>query len=118
MHSIKVFVYKIEIKFDKDPLAMEQNYLTKTVVVYIVFGLDGWPRNPTNNFKFKNCLFGATNVVKYSDNEKYVYCGYGITLGSGGSWSFNNDFARNVVIFGVDSSLSHCDNRNNLKITF
>ena len=120
MHSIKAFVYRIEIKFDKDPLAIEQNnYLTKIVVVYIVFGLDGWPRSPTNNFKFKNCLFGTTNVVKYSDKEKYVYSGHGITLGSGGSWSFNNDFARNVVIFGVDnSSLSYCDNRNNLKITF
>ena len=31
-----------------------------------------------------------------------------------GSWSFNNDFARNVVIFGVDNgSSSHSDNRKN-----
>ena len=29
----------------------------------------------TNNFKFKNCLFGATNIVKNSDKEKYVYSG-------------------------------------------
>ena len=29
-----------------------------------------------------------------------------------GSWSFNDDFARNVKIFGVDnSSSSHTDNR-------
>ena len=56
------------IKFDKDPLAVEQNnYLTKVVNVYIVYDLDVWPRNPTNNLKFKNCLFGATNVVKNSD---------------------------------------------------
>ena len=32
----------------------------------------------------------------------------------GGSWSFDNDFVRNVVIFGVnDSSSSHADNRQN-----
>ena len=56
------------IKFDKDPLAVEQNnYLTKVANVYIVYDLDVWPRNPTNNLKFKNCLFGATNVVKNSD---------------------------------------------------
>ena len=46
------------IIFDKDPLAVEQNnYLTKIVNVYIVYDLDAWPRNSTNNSKSKNCLF-------------------------------------------------------------
>ena len=40
------------------------------------------------------CLFGATNLVKNSDQAKYVYSGYGITFDSAGSWSFDNDFAR------------------------
>ena len=70
--------------------------------------------NPTNNFKFRNCLFGATKLVKNSDKETYVYSGYGITFDSRGSWSFDNDFARNAVIFGVDNcSSSHSDNRQN-----
>ena len=31
-----------------------------------------------------------------------------------GSWSFDNDFARNVIIFGVDNSLSsYADDRKN-----
>ena len=65
MHSVKLSGYRIEIKFDKDTLAVEQNnYLTKIVNVYIVYELNAWPRNPTNNFKFKNFLFGATSVVK------------------------------------------------------
>ena len=52
------------IKLDKDLLAVEQNnYLTKMVTFYIVYELDVWPRNPTTNFQFKNCLFGATNVL-------------------------------------------------------
>ena len=55
----------MDIKFDKDPLAVEQNnYLTKIVNVYIVYHLVTWPRNPINDFKFKNCLFEATNTVK------------------------------------------------------
>ena len=88
--------------------------MTKIVNVYIAYDLDDWPRNPTNNFKFKNCLFGATNVVKNSDKEKYLYSGYGITFDSRDSWSFDNDFARNVIIFGIDnSSSSHSDNRKN-----
>ena len=115
MHNVKLSGYRIGIKFDKDALAVEQNhYLTKIVNVYIVYELYTWPRNPTNNFKFKNWLFGETNVVKNSDKEKYVYSGFGITFDSAGSWSFGNDSARNVMIFGVDnSSSSHSDNRKN-----
>ena len=65
LHSIKLSLYRIGIKFDKDPLTVEQNnYLTKIATVYIVYDLDAWPRNPTNNFKFRNCLFRANSIVK------------------------------------------------------
>ena len=38
----------------------------------------------------------------------------GITVDSAGSWSFDNDTARNVIIFGVDnSSSSHSGNWKN-----
>ena len=41
-----------------------------------------------------------------------MYSGYGITFDSAGSWSFDNDFARNVVIVGVDNKSSpHANNR-------
>ena len=92
MHSIKLYGFRIGIKFDKDFLAMEQdNYFIKIVNVYIVYDLDAWSRNPTNNLKFKNCLFGATSIVK----------------------SFDNDTARNV--FGVDNTSSfHADNCKNI----
>ena len=88
--------------------------MAKIVNAYIVYDLDAWPRNPTNNFKFKNYLFAVTNIVKNSDKEKYVYSGYGITFDSAGSWSFDNDFARNVIIFGADNcSSSYSHNRKN-----
>ena len=38
--------------------------------------------------------------------EIYVYSGYGIRFDSAGEWSFDNDTARNVIIFGVDNSSS------------
>ena len=86
LHSINFFAYRIRIKFDKDPLAVEQNnYLSKIVNVYIVYDLDAWPRNPTSNSKFKNCLSRATSVVKDSDKENYVCSGYGIKFDSAGS---------------------------------
>ena len=43
-----------------------------------------------------------------------MYSGYGVTFDSAGSWSINNDTAKNVIIFGVDnSSLSYTDNCKN-----
>ena len=88
--------------------------MTKILNVYIVYYLDTWPRNPTCNFKFKNCLFGVTNIVKNSDKEKYVCSGYGTKFDSTGSWSVDNGPARNVIIFGVDhNSSSHPENGKN-----
>ena len=43
----------------------------------------------------------ATSIVKISDKEKSVCISYGIILDSAGSWSFDNNFARNIIIFGV-----------------
>ena len=47
-----------------------------------------------------------------------MYSGYRITFDSAGSWSFDNDFARYFIIFGVDNSWSsHSDNcKNNFLI--
>ena len=73
MHSIKLSENRTGIKFDKDPLTVEQNnYLTKILNVYIVYDLDAWQKDPTDNFKYKNCLFGEANIVKNSDKEKQV----------------------------------------------
>ena len=115
VHSIKLSGDKIGITFDKDPLASEQNnYLSKFVNVYIVYELEAWQRSSTGNFKFENCLFGATNVVKNSDKEKYEYGGYIIAFDSVSLWCFDNGFTRNVIIFGADNSSSfHSDNRKN-----
>ena len=88
--------------------------MTKIVYVYIVY-LDAWPRNSTNNFNFRNCLFGVNKLVKNSDKEKYVHSGYGIiTFNNASSWRFSNDFAKNVIICDVDNSLSsHSENCKN-----
>ena len=82
--------------------------------VYIVYDLRAWPRNLTNNLNFKNCLICVTSLVKISDKEKNVYRGSLMTFESAGSWGFDNDTARNVIIFAVDnSSSSHAGNRKN-----
>ena len=53
-----------------------------------------------------------SNIVKNIGKEEWVYSGYGRAFDATGSWSFGNDFARNVIIFGFDNSpLSHTDIR-------
>ena len=48
-----------------------------------------------------------------------MYSGYGIVFDGKGEWSFGRDYARNIVIFGVDTSLlSHIDNRKNKLLVF
>ena len=48
-----------------------------------------------------------------------MFCGYGVAFEGKDSWSFNDDFARNVIIFGVDNgSSSHTDNLKNGFINF
>ena len=48
----------MEIKFDKDPLVVEQNnYTTKIVNAYVIHELDTWPKILLNNFKLTKCLF-------------------------------------------------------------
>ena len=50
-----------------------------------------------------------SNAIK----RKFIHNGQGIVFDGEDSWIFRNDFARNVVIFGVDnSSLFHTDNQN------
>ena len=52
--------------------------------------------------------------MKNNDSKKYMYCGYWKAFDLKESWSFADDFARNVIIFGVDNnSSSHTDNLKN-----
>ena len=101
------------IRFDKDPLAVEQNKVTwPKLRMFIFYDLAAWPKIPLKNFTLKNCLFGATNIVKNNEKDKWVYSDYGIAVDGGDWWNFGNGTARkNFIIFGVDnSSLSYVDN--------
>ena len=67
--------------------------------LYIVYELNSWPRNPTNNFPLKNCLFGTVKLERKGIKNKFTYNnGQGIAFDGERSWSFANDFDRNVII--------------------
>ena len=80
----------------------------------MVHDLDYWPRNSHNNFVLKNCFFGAFNIVKGSNESKYLHSSYEIALDEAVSWKFWNDFTRNFINCGADSSsLCHANNHKN-----
>ena len=77
---------------------------------YIVYELDKIyvKTSPT----LVNCLFGAVNLPKNDNVDKYKYSAYGIRFDRGNVYSVGNGFGRNVIIFGVDMIWSvHVDNK-------
>ena len=80
-----------KIDFDKLILILDQEILL---------------RIPNVQIAYLEQLTQQTRATKES--------GYGITFDNAGSWEFDNDFAINVIILGVDNgSSSHSDNRKN-----
>ena len=59
-------------------------------------------------------MFGTGKLLRNAIKSKFTYNGQGIPFDGEGSWSFDNAFARNAIIFGIDNtSSSHTDNRKN-----
>ena len=57
-------------------------------------------------------MFGAVKSTRNADKSKFTYNDQGIAFNGKGMWSFGNRFARNVVIFGVNNTLSsHTNNK-------
>ena len=63
-----------------------------------IHDLDNWKKNPLENFRLKNCLLRASNIVKNGDNGKLVYSVSVIAFDGKGSWIFGNYFARNLIL--------------------
>ena len=45
----------------------KSNYSSKMENAHIGYNLDNQLSNPANNFMAKNCLSGATNIIKHND---------------------------------------------------
>ena len=108
---------RVNVKFNNSVL--EQNssfslYGNFILNLYIVYEWNKWLCRPTNSFPLKNCLFVTIKLVRNAIKSKFTYNGRGIAFDGEDSWSFGNDFARDVLIFGIDNnSSSHTDNQKN-----
>ena len=57
-------------------------------------------------------MFGGATIAKNSHKSKYIYSGNGIAFDGAGSWSFGDDFAKDVIVFDGDSSPSSYTNNS------
>ena len=46
-------------------------------------------------------MLGTVKFVRNADKSKFIHKGRGIAFDGEGSWSFGNDFVRNVKTFDV-----------------
>ena len=59
-------------------------------------------------------MFGTVKLTGNIDKRNFIYNGWWIAFDGKSEWSFGNSFAKYVLIFGVDNSLSsHTDNQKN-----
>ena len=66
-------------KFNGDCLRMSSISVHQKVVnLYISYKIDTWSRDLNTDFTLCNCLFGAVELTKNTDSDKYKYGGYKI----------------------------------------
>ena len=108
---------KITVKFSGDCLKQEKITFSHGKILnnYIVYEIQK-SVNISDYAMLENCLFGAVNLTKHVDADKYKYSGYGIGFDRKGFFSIGDEIGRNVIIFGVDMSSSSFINNNKKKI--
>ena len=85
--------------------------------IYIVYEINLSPFTQGSDFKVRKSLFGSVTLPVNADFDKYKYFCYGIGFDPRRKFSSSDatEFGKNVIIFGVDMSLSaHVDNRNKI----
>ena len=104
--------------FKQDPITVRNNVIN----IYVVYNLDPISSTRNTDYTIQKALFGAMKITKNTDSSKNNYIGYGSYFDEGGEFghtvtqgSFNRvTDAKNVIIFGVDTSSSiHETNRAN-----
>ena len=85
---------RVILKFNNSVLVQKRSSLLYSNFIlnsYIVYNLNNWPRDSSNNFPLKNCLSGTVKLLRNAIKSKFTYNGQGITFDGEGFWCFDND---------------------------
>ena len=76
------------------------SFTTNSVVnLYIVHELDRWSWYLNTDFTLKDCLFGAGNLTKNADRDKFKYTGYDTEFDSRSQASFTDETMAKMSLF-------------------
>ena len=94
---------KIRVKFNGSCLKQDKiTYIHGTIVnIYIAYEISK-SFNISSHPTLENCLFGAVRLTKNVDIDEYKDSGYGIGFDRKVTFSVDNGFDGNCIIFGVD----------------
>ena len=94
---------KTKVKFVGSCLKQDKTTFNhgKRVIVDIIYEINLWDHGYDDYPTLESSLFAAVKSIKYSDNDKCKYSGYGIGFDRRETFSVANGFGKNVIIFGV-----------------
>ena len=116
----RIHVYLQGNHFQQNKVVIPNN--NNVINIYVVYKLDPISSTRNTDYTIENALFGAMKITKNTDSSKNNYTGNVIYFDEGGQFghtvkkgNFNRiTNAKNVIIFGVDTSSSiHATNRAN-----
>ena len=104
--------------FKQDPTTIPNNVIN----IYVIYKLDAISSTINTNYIYSKCFIWSYEITKNTDSSKNNYTWYDLCFGVEGAFghtvrqgNFNRvTNAKNVIIFGVDTSSSiHATNRAN-----
>ena len=109
----RMHVYLSGNHFQQNKVIIPNN--NNVINIYCVYQIEPISSSRDNTFTVQNALFGAMQITKNADTDKYKYKGYSICFDEGGLFSIENiNNGRNVIIFGVhENSVIHANNKAN-----
>ena len=122
-HDVKNINGQLYVSFNGNYFQQDLITIPNNVInIYVVYKLDPISSTINTDYTIQNALFGAMKITKNTDSSKNNYKAYGLCFDEGGEFghtvkqgNFNRTAnAKNVIIFGVDTSSSvHATNRAN-----
>ena len=116
----RMHVYLQGNHFQQNDVIIPNN--NNVINIYVVYKLDPISSTRNTDYTIQNALFAPMKITKNTNCSKNNYTGYGLCFDEGGEFShtvkqgnFNHTTsAKNVIIFGVDTSSSiHATNTAN-----
>ena len=88
-------------------------HIQKVVNAYLLYELDNWPVNSSNNSTIKK-IFGTAKLTRNTIKRKFIYNGFGLVFDVARSWSFGTECPQNVLVL----TLVHQDSLKIMKVIF